>query len=202
MHVMQEEGLSHSGSLPATSIPGVPTVIPAKAGIWTRDPMASAAMGYGIRRHSRVGGNLDARYCGISRCARSYDVSPAVRARRIVEPAAMSRPPARKRSSSRPPDTPVPPALGSSSGGMGVGVRVAVAVGTGVRVGVIVGGGVGVGVLVFTMSYEPATGSAVARGVGVRVGGAVACGVPACAVACGVPACAVACGVSVCGVAV
>ena len=50
---------------------------------------------------------------------------------------------------------PAPPALGSSSGGMGVGVLVAVAVGTGVRVGVIVGGGVGVGVLVATMSYEP-----------------------------------------------
>ena len=83
-------------------------------------------------RHSRVGGKLDARYCGVSRCVRCYDVSPDVRARRSVEPAAMSRPPARKSSSSRPPDTPAPPALGSSSGGMGVGVGVAVAVGTGV----------------------------------------------------------------------
>ena len=67
----------------------------------------------------------------------------------------MSRPPAKKSRSSRPPDTPAPPALGSSSGGMGVGVLVAVDVGTGVRVGVIVGGGVGVGVLVATMSYAP-----------------------------------------------
>ena len=78
---------------------------------------------------------------------------------------------------------PAPPALGSSSGGMGVGVGVAVDVGTGVRVGVIVGGGVGVGVLVATMSYEPAEGGLVARGVAVRVGGAVACGVPDCGVA-------------------
>ena len=84
--------------------------------------------------------------------ARSYNVPLAVRARRIVDPAATRRPPARKSRSSRPPDTPGPPALGSSSGGMGVGVGVAVAVGTGVRVGVIVGGGVGVGVLVSTMS--------------------------------------------------
>ena len=128
-------------------------------------------------RHSRESGNLD---------AHSYDVPPVVRARRSVEPAAMSRPPARKSRSSRPPDTPAPPALGSSSGGTGVGVDVAVDVGTGVRVGVIVGGGVGVGVLVATMSYEPAEGGLVACGVGVRVGGTVACGVPACAVACGV----------------
>ena len=146
-------------------------------------------------RHSRVGGNLD---------TRTYDVPPAVRARRSVEPAAMSRPPARKSMRSRPPDMPAPPALGSSSGGTGVGVDVAVAVGTGVRVGVIVGGGVGVGVLVATMSYEPAAGGLVARGVGVRVGGTVACGVPACAVACGVAVRvavrvggAVACGVAV-----
>ena len=68
---------------------------------------------------------------------------------------AMSRPPARKSSNSSPPDTPGPPALGSSSGGMGVGVAVDVDVGTGVRVGVMVGGGVGVGVLVATMSYAP-----------------------------------------------
>ena len=96
----------------------------------------------------------------------------------------MSRPPARNSRSSRPPDIPAPPALGSSSRGMGV--IVAVAVGTGVRVGVIVGGGVGVGVMVSGMSYEPATGidgvgvrvgCVVACGVGVRVGGAVACGV-------------------------
>ena len=60
----------------------------------------------------------------------------------------MSRPPAREGRSSRPPDTPAPPALGSSPGGMGAGVRV----------GVIVGGGVGVGVLVSTMSYDPAAG--------------------------------------------
>ena len=116
-------------------------------------------------------------------CARSYDVPPDVRARRIVEPAATSKPPARKSRRSRPPDMPGPPALGSSSGGMGVGVLVAVDVGTGVRVGVIVGGGVGVGVLVATMSYEPAAGGLVARGVGVRVGVAVACGVPTCGVA-------------------
>ena len=94
----------------------------------------------------------------------------------------MSRPPARASRSSRPPDTPVPPALGSSSRGMGVRVAVAVAVGTGVRVGVIVGGGVGVGVMVSGMSYEPATGI---DGVGVRVGGVVACGVGVW-VACGV----------------
>ena len=97
-------------------------------------------------RHSRVGGNLD---------ARSYGAPLAVRARRSVEPAAMSRPPARKSRSSRPPEMPGPPALGSSSGGMGVGVAVDVDVGTGVRVGVMVGGGVGVGVLVATMSYAP-----------------------------------------------
>ena len=120
----------------------------------------------------------------------TYGVSRAVRARRITEPAAMSRPPARASSNSRPPDMPAPPALGSSSSGMGVGVDVAVGVGTGVRVGVIVGGGVGVGVLVSGMSYEPATGidgvggvvgvpvgSGVACGVGVWVGDAVACGV-------------------------
>ena len=83
----------------------------------------------------------------------------------------MSRPPARKSINSRPPDTPAPPALGSSSRGMGVGVDVAVGVGTGVRVGVIVGGGVGVGVMVSGMSYEPATGI---DGVGVRVGSGVA----------------------------
>ena len=88
-------------------------------------------------RHSRVGGNLD---------ARSYNVPAAARTRRSVEPAAMRRPPARKSRSSNPPDTPAPPALGSSSGGMGDGVAVAVDVGTGVRVGVMVGGGVGVGV--------------------------------------------------------
>ena len=64
--------------------------------------------------------------------ARSYDVSRAVRARRRVEPAAMRRAPARKSRSSSPPDTPAPPALGSSSGGTGVGVGVAVDVGTGV----------------------------------------------------------------------
>ena len=98
-----------------------------------------------------------------------YGTSRAVRARRIVEPAAMRRPPARASRSSRPPDMPAPPALGSSSSGMGVGVDVAV--GTGVRVGVMVGGGVGVGVMVSGMSYEPATGI---DGVGVRVGSTVA----------------------------
>ena len=72
---------------------------------------------------------------------------------------------------------PGPPVLGSSSGGTGVGMDVAVDVGTGVRVGVIVGGGVAVGVLVATMSYEPAEGGLVACGVGVAVGGAVACAV-------------------------
>ena len=109
----------------------------------------------------------------------------------------MRRPPARKSRSSNPPDTSAPPALGSSLGGMGDGVDVAVDVGTGVRVGVIVGGGVGVGVLVATMSYDPAAGGLVARGVGVRVGGMVACGVPACAVAWGVAVCVVAWGVAV-----
>ena len=84
----------------------------------------------------------------------------------------MRRPPARKSRSSSPPDMPAPPALGSSSNGMGVEVDVAVAVGTGVRVGVIVGGGVGV--MVSGMSYEPATGI---DGVDVRVGSGVACGV-------------------------
>ena len=170
------------------------------------------AMGYkirregrGIRRHSRAHHHVipeeppsfpRRRESGcavlrsLSMCARCYGVSRAVRARRSVEPAATSRPPARKSRSSSPPDMPAPPALGSSSGGMGVGVGVAVAVGTGVRVGVIVGGGVGVGVLVATMSYEPAAGR---DGVGVLVGVIVACGV----VACGVPACVVACGVAV-----
>ena len=90
----------------------------------------------------------------------------------------MSRPPARKSRSSRPPDTPAPPALGRSSRGMGVGMDVAVGVGTGVRVGVMVGGGVGVGVMVSGMSYEPATGTDGVGGVvGVLVGGVVACGV-------------------------
>ena len=146
--------------------------------------------------------------CGVQRLlmwACAYDVSPAVRGRRRVEPAAMRRAPAMRSRRSRPPEMPGPPALGSSSGGTGVGVDVAVDVGTGVRVGVIVGGGVDVGVLVATMSYDPATGRVVARGVGVRVGGTVACGVPARAVACGVPACGVAVrvgGVVACGVAV
>ena len=144
------------------TLPHRPHIIPAPDAIPTTHP-----------RHSRVGGNLDA-WRAVSVDARPYDVSPAVGARRRVEPAAMSRPPARKSRSSNPPDTPGPPALGSSSGGTGVGVDVAVDVGTGVRVGVMVGGGVGVGVLVATMSYDPATGR---DGVGVLVGGTVACGV-------------------------
>ena len=155
-----------------------------------------------LRRLSRCARGATA---SLSMCARCYGVSRAVRARRSVEPAAMRRPPARKSMRSRPPDTPAPPALGSSPGGTCVGVGVAVDVGTGVRVGVIVGGGVGVGVLVFTMSYEPAAGGLVARGVGVWVGGMVACGVPACTVACGVSVCGVAVrvgGVVACGVAV
>jgi len=68
---------SHAIPTTPSVIPGFPAAIPAKAGNWTSDATTALSMCELLQRHSRVGGNLDVRVCGVPIAVRDPTTSPS-----------------------------------------------------------------------------------------------------------------------------